>query len=114
MKVIAIGIGSGVNTQELNSIASDPQHVFTVANFDVLNKLNSELTFTSCQSRSNVVAFLIRVKKYINVMTTYILLSADIVMLAFLNHFVEMLSKCKDDHSDINFFQLAVLSKLPI
>lgn len=72
MKVIAIGIGSGVNTQELNSIASDPQHVFTVANFDVLNKLNSELTFTSCQSRSNVVAFLIRAKKYINVMTTYI------------------------------------------
>lgn len=53
MKVIAIGIGSGVNTQELNSIASDPQHVFTVANFDVLNKLNSELTFTSCQSRTN-------------------------------------------------------------
>uniref|UniRef100_K1PKC1 Collagen alpha-6(VI) chain n=1 Tax=Magallana gigas TaxID=29159 RepID=K1PKC1_MAGGI len=50
MKVIAIGIGSGVNTQELNSIASDPQHVFTVANFDVLNKLNSELTFTSCQT----------------------------------------------------------------
>lgn len=55
MKVIAIGIGTGVNNQELNSIASDPQHVFTVANFDVLNKLNSELTFTSCQSTSNAV-----------------------------------------------------------
>ncbi|XP_078315734.1 collagen alpha-6(VI) chain-like isoform X2 [Crassostrea virginica] len=50
MKVIAIGIGSGVNTKELNNIASDPQHMFTVANFDVLNKLNSELTFTSCQT----------------------------------------------------------------
>ncbi|XP_062581120.1 collagen alpha-4(VI) chain-like [Saccostrea cucullata] len=50
MKVISIGIGSGVNQQELNSIASDSQHVFSVANFDVLNKLNSELTFTSCQT----------------------------------------------------------------
>ncbi|XP_061168894.1 collagen alpha-4(VI) chain-like [Saccostrea echinata] len=50
MKVIAIGIGSGVNQQELNSIASDSQHAFYVANFDVLNKLNSELEFTSCQT----------------------------------------------------------------
>lgn len=54
MKVIAIGIGSGVNTKELNNIASDPQHMFTVANFDVLNKLNSELTFTSCQSDHHI------------------------------------------------------------
>lgn len=78
MKVIAIGIGTGVNTQELNSIASDPQHVFTVANFDVLNKLNSELTFTSCQSTSNAVT--LRTQKYINIMNTSIIIcrSSDV------------------------------------
>lgn len=58
MKVIAIGIGSGVNAKELNNIASDPQHMFTVANFDVLNKLNSELTFTSCQSDQHISNYL--------------------------------------------------------
>ncbi|XP_062581122.1 collagen alpha-1(XII) chain-like [Saccostrea cucullata] len=50
MKVIAIGIGPSVNQQEINSIGSDSQHVFYVPNFDVLNKLNSELEFTSCQT----------------------------------------------------------------
>ncbi|XP_069119207.1 cartilage matrix protein-like [Argopecten irradians] len=46
--VIALGIGSAVDTAELQAIASDSKHVFTVSNFDLLHVLEKELTDTTC------------------------------------------------------------------
>ena len=50
-KVISIGIGSGVKQTELDTIASDPAHALSVANFNALNTVTSELTFVACQSK---------------------------------------------------------------
>ena len=50
-KVIAIGIGTGVRQTELDTIASDSAHALTVANFDSLQTVKSELTFAACQSK---------------------------------------------------------------
>ncbi|XP_060079522.1 collagen alpha-1(XII) chain-like [Ylistrum balloti] len=46
--IIALGIGSAVDTSELQAIATDSKHVFTVSNFDLLNVLEKELTDTTC------------------------------------------------------------------
>ncbi|XP_033733474.1 collagen alpha-1(XII) chain-like [Pecten maximus] len=46
--VIALGIGSGVDNAELQAIASDRKHVFTVSNFNLLHVLEKELTDTTC------------------------------------------------------------------
>lgn len=51
IKVFAIGIGSGINHDELNHIASDAQHVFTVQNFGALSQLQAELKKTACESK---------------------------------------------------------------
>lgn len=45
----AIGIGSSVSRQELQDIATSPQHVFQVPDFNVLSKLHSELTTKICE-----------------------------------------------------------------
>ncbi|XP_052689380.1 collagen alpha-1(XII) chain-like isoform X1 [Crassostrea angulata] len=44
-----IGIGSSVSRQELQDIATSPQHVFQVPDFNVLSKLHSELTTKICE-----------------------------------------------------------------
>lgn len=49
-EVIAIGVGSGANTNELNQIATDSYHVFQVANFDALSTLQTELEKTACKT----------------------------------------------------------------
>lgn len=49
IKTFAIGIGSGINHAELEHIATDAKHVFTVSNFDALNTLQAELKKTACE-----------------------------------------------------------------
>jgi hypothetical protein len=48
IEVIAIGVGHGAHLPELNGIASDPQHVFRVENFDSLHLLQAELQNVTC------------------------------------------------------------------
>ncbi|XP_067680567.1 collagen alpha-4(VI) chain-like [Haliotis asinina] len=50
VKVMAVGIGSGIRSTELNSIASDQQHVFMVAGFDALHTIQTELQEQSCNT----------------------------------------------------------------
>ena len=50
MTVIAIGIGSHVDPQELSLIATDSNHTFQVATFDQLQTIKNELTQTACSS----------------------------------------------------------------
>ncbi|XP_062570641.1 collagen alpha-1(XX) chain-like [Saccostrea cucullata] len=49
IRTFVIGIGSGINLAELRLIASDPQKVFTVSNFDALNTLELEIMKTTCE-----------------------------------------------------------------
>ncbi|XP_060581930.1 collagen alpha-4(VI) chain-like, partial [Ruditapes philippinarum] len=50
IKVIAIGIGSGVQSKELNAIATDSQHAFTVPSFDSLQTIEKEIQTATCVS----------------------------------------------------------------
>jgi uncharacterized protein YegL len=47
--VVAIGIGSNVDTSELNAIASDPKHVFTTQNFDALQTIKEDVKKAACE-----------------------------------------------------------------
>ncbi|XP_071091672.1 uncharacterized protein [Haliotis cracherodii] len=47
--VFAIGIGSGASKPELNTIATDSKHVFTVENFSALQNIQATLKKTACQ-----------------------------------------------------------------
>ena len=49
IKVISIGIGSSVVKDELNTIATDRGHVFTVANFNALKDIAVELEKQTCK-----------------------------------------------------------------
>lgn len=49
IKVISIGIGSSVNTDELKTIATDNSHAFTVANFSALKDIALELEKQTCK-----------------------------------------------------------------
>lgn len=49
VRVLSIGIGSGVNNQELVTIASLPEDVFQVTNFDVLSTIQKQVTNTTCE-----------------------------------------------------------------
>lgn len=49
IKVISIGIGSSVNKDELVTIATDPGHAFTVANFSALKDIALELEKQTCK-----------------------------------------------------------------
>ena len=59
IKVFAIGIGAGVDKNELAAIATDAQHVFQVTNFDALGTLQAELKKTACKSKT-IVSVLLR------------------------------------------------------
>ena len=48
VKVISLGIGSSVSQTELMGIATDPQHVFNVTNFDTLNSIQYEIKTAAC------------------------------------------------------------------
>ncbi|CAL1545324.1 unnamed protein product [Lymnaea stagnalis] len=50
--VLVVGIGSGVNDLELNTIASSPSLVFTVTDFNVLDAIRSRLVQSACQGQS--------------------------------------------------------------
>lgn len=58
-EVIAIGVGDGPNTKELNQIATDSHHVFQVANFDALATLQTELEKTACRTNGKYVYYVI-------------------------------------------------------
>jgi uncharacterized protein YegL len=51
--VIAIGIGKGIDMNELNIIASDRNHTFVVNNFDLLHTLQVELVDKTCTCKSS-------------------------------------------------------------
>ena len=50
-KLIAVGIGSGVDDNELNTIATDPdnENVIKVDSFDDLTSVESQLIDTTCK-----------------------------------------------------------------
>ncbi|OWF38639.1 Collagen alpha-6(VI) chain [Mizuhopecten yessoensis] len=48
VKIISVGIGTQVSQEEINGIASDSNHAFTVATFDALHTIQSELENTAC------------------------------------------------------------------
>lgn len=54
-EVIAIGVGSGANTNELTQIATDNNHVFQVANFDALATLQTSLEKTACKTNGKLM-----------------------------------------------------------
>jgi collagen type VI alpha len=47
--VLSVGIGDSINKQELETIASLPQDVFQVTNFDLLDTVQKELTNKTCE-----------------------------------------------------------------
>jgi hypothetical protein len=51
--MLAIGVGSGVDDNELNAIASDPdsQNVFKAATFDSLSALQNLLAAKACERK---------------------------------------------------------------
>ncbi|VDH94990.1 Hypothetical predicted protein [Mytilus galloprovincialis] len=56
ISVIAVGIGSGVDKNELNVIASDPQYVLNVDDFDALRKIYGSVHELACKIINNVGA----------------------------------------------------------
>ncbi|KAK3759163.1 hypothetical protein RRG08_036954 [Elysia crispata] len=51
--VLAVGVGSGVDIQELNTIASSPSLVFNVSNFQALSNITDQLVTDVCPSPIN-------------------------------------------------------------
>jgi len=47
-KVVALGIGTGVDRSELEDIASSPQHVILVEDFNVLSSVEEQLRNVTC------------------------------------------------------------------
>ncbi|KAL4238702.1 hypothetical protein ACF0H5_003409 [Mactra antiquata] len=52
VQVMSVGIGSSITQAELNNIATDQQHVFAVANFDLLSTVQKELENVACKTTS--------------------------------------------------------------
>ncbi|GFR96147.1 collagen alpha-5(VI) chain [Elysia marginata] len=48
INIFAIGVGSGVDRSELELIASSPNNVFTVSNFQALDNIQANLQKTAC------------------------------------------------------------------
>ena len=48
INVFAIGVGGNLDHSELEAIASKPQNVFTVTNFDALDNIQASLKRTAC------------------------------------------------------------------
>ncbi|XP_041351171.1 collagen alpha-4(VI) chain-like [Gigantopelta aegis] len=62
VRVISIGIGSGIRSSELKNIASDNKHVFAVGNFDALKTIEKEIhaiTCTACRNKPADIVFLL-------------------------------------------------------
>ena len=51
IEIIAIGIGEGVNNQEVTGMASDGNHAFTVSDFSVLPTIREEIKKAACEGR---------------------------------------------------------------
>ena len=51
INIFAIGVGSGVDRKELELIASNPNNVFTVSNFQALDNIQANLQKTACAGR---------------------------------------------------------------
>jgi collagen type VI alpha len=49
MNIFAVGVGQNVDRNELETIATDPQNVFTVNNFNALDSIQSQLQQSSCE-----------------------------------------------------------------
>jgi hypothetical protein len=58
IQVIAVGIGNYVKHAEIQYIASDVDHAFSVGNFAALNSIKSELAYAACQSKVLCYTFL--------------------------------------------------------
>ncbi|KAK6970941.1 collagen alpha-5(VI) chain [Biomphalaria glabrata] len=52
--IIAVGIGSAVDTTELEAIATDPNKVFSAENFTLLDVIKKELVNFTCEQTSRV------------------------------------------------------------
>ena len=48
INIIAIGVGNGINQAELQGMATDIHHVFTVTNFDSLQTIHKEVQKKTC------------------------------------------------------------------
>ncbi|RUS71914.1 hypothetical protein EGW08_020327, partial [Elysia chlorotica] len=48
VNIITIGVGTSVDTVELEAVATDVQHAFSVINFDALKSIELELVQTAC------------------------------------------------------------------
>ena len=59
VNIFSIGVGNGINTNELKLIASSPQNVYTVTNFDALHKIQDVLQKTACEGTfgNNILIF---------------------------------------------------------
>ena len=51
IKVVAVGIGSNINTYELLNMAFDSSHAFTSNSFDTLNSLQKSIKDEACGSK---------------------------------------------------------------
>ena len=55
IKVVAIGIGSNTDKDELKTIATDDLHVFQVGGFDALNSIMKDLEAATCDINGKVM-----------------------------------------------------------
>ena len=57
--IFSVGVGSGVRTTELNSIATDPDktHVFTVSSFNALDTIKASLAQKTCEGKFHHLPF---------------------------------------------------------
>lgn len=53
VNIITIGVGTSVDTLELEAVANDVQHAFSVINFDALKSIELELVQTACAACTN-------------------------------------------------------------
>ncbi|CAL1530594.1 unnamed protein product [Lymnaea stagnalis] len=51
--LISVGIGSGVNTTELQGIASKPDYMFLTGGYNLLDFIKRDLVKMTCESVSN-------------------------------------------------------------
>ncbi|GFO07336.1 collagen alpha-6(vi) chain, partial [Plakobranchus ocellatus] len=56
VNIITIGVGGSVDTAELENVASDVQHAFSVINFDALKSIELELVQTACEACTSTEA----------------------------------------------------------
>lgn len=73
-EVISVGIGTSVTKPELQTIASDNNHVFQVQNFDALNQIRLDLEKSACQT-SSVCKYLTKVISRVSPSCSFMLLS---------------------------------------